>query len=82
MAPTEVEQPSERSPLLGSQSQAVNGQAVDTEAQPADPEHDGVDEVVLAEEVSTKKLLAIFTTTFVGVFFAALGKFAHGNAMP
>ncbi|KIW24775.1 uncharacterized protein PV07_10468 [Cladophialophora immunda] len=59
--------PTETSPLLSEQ----NGAAVDPEsAQPA-PET-GADEIALAEEPSTKKLVAIMAATWIGVFFAAL----------
>lgn len=81
MAQRDDEQPSERSPLLPEQGQAVNGHAADAERQPADAEQDGTDEAVMAKEVSNKKLFAILSTTFIGVFFAALGKFAHRSAL-
>ncbi|EXJ72827.1 uncharacterized protein A1O5_03975 [Cladophialophora psammophila CBS 110553] len=60
--------PTETSPLLSSEQ---NGAAVDPEsAQPA-PEP-GAGEIALAEETSTKKLVAIMAATWIGVFFAAL----------
>ena len=81
MAPREDEQPSEQSPLLGSQSQAVNSHPADAEGQPTDAQDDA-DGVVLVEVVSNKKLFAILVTMFIGVFFAALGKCldSHGGA--
>ncbi|ETN39258.1 uncharacterized protein HMPREF1541_05481 [Cyphellophora europaea CBS 101466] len=73
MASSQVDaQPSERSPLLGDDGQAVNGHAADAERLPGDAQHDGTDEVVVAEEASNKKLIAILGTLFIGVFFAAL----------
>ena len=37
---------------------------------------DGDDEVVFAEEPSTKKLIATMASMWIGVFFAALGMFS------
>jgi hypothetical protein len=69
------EQPSERSPLLGHQNGSANGQVVDPEGQHgADAQTDGTDEVVLAEEPSTRKLVLTMIAVWLGVFFAALGK--------
>lgn len=59
----------ENSPLLRDEEQ--NGTAV------PDAAHDGTHEahdVPLAEEPSTKKLLAIMSAMWLGSFFAALGK--------
>lgn len=68
------EEPSEQSPLLADRRHAENGHVTgDAEHQPADAEQDGTDEVVLADEASNKKLVAILFTLFIGVFFAALG---------
>jgi hypothetical protein len=76
--PREADEPSERSPLLDDRQNTANGHANgyatgDAEDQSAAAHHDGADEVVLAQEVSTKKLVAIIMAMFVGVFFAALG---------
>ena len=69
------EPPSEHSPLLGQQNGSANGHAVDPEDQSnAIVQTDGADEVILAEEPSTKKLVLTMVAIWLGVFFAALGK--------
>lgn len=75
MADSQEHLASERSPLLGGSGSTANGHiGEDAERQAADGEQDGTDEVVLAEEASNKKLVAILFTLFIGVFFAALGE--------
>lgn len=75
----------ERSPLLGQQHiDTSNGHIFDPEreSRPADEnaggaanagENDG--EIALANEPSTKRLLATLATIWIGVYFAALGMF-------
>lgn len=71
----------ERSPLLGrhqggqNDTTAGNGTVVEPEnAQPiSDGAGDDDQEIALADEPSTKKLIAIMGSLWVGVFFAALG---------
>ncbi|KIW96206.1 uncharacterized protein Z519_03274 [Cladophialophora bantiana CBS 173.52] len=65
--PHQHHHPTETSPLLGSE----NGAAVDPESAQSVPET-GAGEIALAEEPSTKKLVAIMAATWIGVFFAAL----------
>ena len=73
--PPEDEQPSEHSPLLGKSNGSANGHIVDPEDQSnANPQTDGADEVVLAEEPSTRKLVLTMVAIWLGVFFAALGE--------
>lgn len=73
--PRDYEQPSERSPLLGQQNGPANGHVVDPEDQSnTNVQTDGADEVVLAEEPSTRKLVLTMVAIWLGVFFAALGK--------
>jgi hypothetical protein len=65
----------ERSPLL--QDEEQNGSLVQ------DGGHDGTQEandVPLAEEPSTKKLLAIMSAMWLGSFFAALGKYIASSS--
>lgn len=66
---------SETSPLLGGHQNG--GQQVDPEnAQPAADDNDTeTNEIALAEEPSTKKLVAIMGAIWLGVFFAALGTY-------
>lgn len=72
-APHDEESHTERSPLLGKPNQPANGQIVDNE-QPDDQTASAQDdEVVLAEEPSTNKLMLTMGSIWVGVFFAALG---------
>ncbi len=66
------QQQSETSPLLGQDEQ--NGQAVDPENTQPSPDS-GASEIALAEEPSTKKLVAIMGAIWTGVFFAALGTY-------
>ncbi|KIX05784.1 uncharacterized protein Z518_03756 [Rhinocladiella mackenziei CBS 650.93] len=76
---TEAQPPSETSPLLGHQNGTINrsntnagnGQAVDPENTQTPPDT-GADEIALAEEPSTKKLVAVMAAIWTGVFFAAL----------
>ncbi|OAL23928.1 hypothetical protein AYO20_10840 [Fonsecaea nubica] len=66
----DTHEPSETSPLLGGEQ---NGIAVDPEsAQPVPVPVTEADEIAVAEEPSTKKLVAIMAATWIGVFFAAL----------
>ena len=75
MSPTQQEEPSERSPLLGDQNGSANGHVVDSEEQSnANAQPNGTDEVVLAEEPTTKQFILTMLVLFVGVFFAALGR--------
>jgi MFS family permease len=65
-------QSDERSPLLG-QTPPANGHAVDPEAStPANAQTDGVSEVLVAEEPSTRRLLIIIGSMWIGCYFAAL----------
>jgi hypothetical protein len=64
-----VSEASERSPLLRDEEQ--NGSAVQDGGH--DSSHEA-DNVPLAEEPSTMKLLAIMSAMWLGSFFAALGK--------
>jgi hypothetical protein len=71
----------ERSPLLGrhqaghNDTTVGNGAVVEPEnAQPiSDGAGDDDQEIALADEPSTKKLIAIMGSLWLGVFFAALG---------
>ena len=75
MSPQQEEPSSERSPLLGQQNGSTTGHTIDPEGQSnTDTQPDGSDQVVLVEEPSTKKLIAMMGAAFIGVFFAALGK--------
>jgi MFS family permease len=66
-------QSDERSPLLGQQTSPANGQAVDSEASTsANAQTDGVSEVIVAEEPSTRRLLIIIGSMWIGCYFAAL----------
>jgi MFS family permease len=63
----------ERSPLLGHQAHTANGHAIDPEASnPTNTQTDGATEVVVAEEPSTKRLLIIMGSMWIGCYFAAL----------
>lgn len=75
MSPSrEDQQPSERSPLLGQRNDTANGHCIDPEDQSnAHASTDGADEVVLAKEPSTNKLVLTMVAIWLGVFFAALG---------
>lgn len=65
----------ERSPLLGRQQDTTDDNSAIVEPQNAQPEADENGQAPEeAEELSTKKLTAIMGTLWVGVFFAALGK--------
>ena len=67
--------PSERSPLLGRQQDTTDDNAAIVEPENAQPEADENGQASEeAEELSTKKLIAIMGTLWVGVFFAALGE--------
>jgi hypothetical protein len=68
-----AQEASERSPLLGSQNESINGHAVDPENHTTQSE--GADEVVLAEAPSTQKLALTLGAVWIGVFFAALGNY-------
>lgn len=86
MSPSrEDEQPSEHSALLGQQNGSANGHVVDPEDQShANAHSDSADEVVLAEEPPTRKLVLTMVAIWLGVFFAALGKantIAHGSCL-
>jgi hypothetical protein len=62
-------EPTERTPLVRDEEQ--------NESPAEDGRQDGAqqaDDVPLAEEPSTKKLLAIMSAMWLGSFFAALGK--------
>ncbi|KAI1611446.1 major facilitator superfamily domain-containing protein [Exophiala viscosa] len=76
LSPQPIEEDaSETSPLLGQTQQngRGNGQPVDPEnTQPSPEEDPAADETALAEEPSTKKLVAIMVAIWIGVFFAAL----------
>ena len=61
----------ERSPLLRDEEQ--NGRPVQDEGLDGAQE---ASDVPLAEELSTKKLLAIMSAMWLGSFFAALGKYS------
>ncbi|KIY00416.1 uncharacterized protein Z520_04101 [Fonsecaea multimorphosa CBS 102226] len=69
-------QPTETSPLLSDLNDGAAAPApaaADPEsAQPGVPETGADDEIALAEEPSTTKLVAIMGATWIGVFFAAL----------
>lgn len=62
---------SERTPLLGDSAKPDDAPQVEANENARQPEDD--DGPPLAEEVSTKKLVAIMGSTFTGLFFAALG---------
>jgi len=69
----------ERSPLLGGLNGTVSGDGAIVEPENAQPTSEGAsdddEQIVLADEPSTKKLLAIMGALWLGVFFAALGTF-------
>ncbi|KIV81039.1 hypothetical protein PV11_08492 [Exophiala sideris] len=69
LSPTPVDDPSETSPLLDHAQQQQQGQPVDPENTQPDTD---ADEIALAEEPTTKKLIAIMSAIWLGVFFAAL----------
>jgi hypothetical protein len=62
-------EPTERTPLVRDEEQ--NGSPVEDGGQDGAQQ---ADDVPLAEEPSTKKLLAIMGALWLGSFFAALGK--------
>ena len=62
-------EPTERTPLVRDEEQ--NGDLVEDGGQHSAQQ---ADDVPLAEEPSTKKLLAIMSAMWLGSFFAALGK--------
>lgn len=81
-APDSDEIVSETSPLLNNQQQQhhdgiANGNAASSE----DSNESGAHEVALAEEISTKKLLAIMGAIWIGVYFAALGMYRKHSHM-
>lgn len=77
---SEREQPSERTPLLDEENRLTNGHDIESESETntAKPT-DGADEVVLAEDPDTKKLILTMSAIWLGVFFAALGQFPFSH---
>ena len=73
MSPPREDEPSEQSPLLGEQNGSANGHIDSEQQQTADSHADGAEEVVLADEPPTSKLILIMFACMLGVFFAALG---------
>lgn len=59
----------EETPLLADQPKLVNG-VDDDDAQNQEPE----EEVVIPDEISTKKLVLVLGSVYVGVFLGALGE--------
>lgn len=59
--------------MLGGQQQQHHGTAIGNGVLPDDSNESGAQEVPLAEEISTKKLVAIMGAIWIGVYFAALG---------
>lgn len=75
--PHDEESHTERSPLLGKTTSSANGQVISHEQQDNPEPSAQDDEVVLAEEPSTSKLIITMGSIWVSVFFAALGMPCH-----
>ena len=73
----ESQNPTEETPLLRDEAdyeaRTTNGHAVDPEHQRQDASQDENQEIVLAKEPDTKRLILIFFSVWISVFFAALG---------
>ena len=82
--PTGVaESVNEQSPLLGKHQSGGSEEEAEergTVAQPGNP--DGEDATPLADEPSTRKLVLVLSSLWLGVFFAAAGSFAFCTALP
>ena len=63
----------EQSPLLGNGKQSPDHGTIESGADDVGENHTGEDEVPIAEELSTAKLVLVLGSIWIGSFLAALG---------